>query len=103
VPANQIIGLPPGDVFVHRNVGNLLPGEDLNSHSVIQYAVDALQIRHIIVCGHYDCGGVLAALRGDRVGLVDYWLSGCAHCATATGPRWRNCPTSALATPGCVN
>jgi carbonic anhydrase len=76
VPANQIIGLAPGDVFVHRNVANLVPGEDLNSHSVIQYAVEALKVRHIIVCGHYGCGGVLAALRGERVGLVDYWLSG---------------------------
>jgi carbonic anhydrase len=76
VPANQITGLQPGDVFVHRNVANLVPGEDLNSHSVIQYAVEALKVRHIIVCGHYGCGGVLAALRGERVGLVDYWLTG---------------------------
>ncbi len=75
VPANQIIGLQPGEVFVHRNVANLVPGEDLNSHSVIQYAVDALAVRHIIVCGHYGCGGVLASLRGEQVGLVDYWLS----------------------------
>ena len=76
VPANQITGLQPGNVFVHRNVANLVPGEDLNSHSVIQYAVEALKVRHIIVCGHYGCGGVLAALRGERVGLVDYWLTG---------------------------
>lgn len=76
VPANQITGLRPGNVFVHRNVANLVPGEDLNSHSVIQYAVEALQVRHIIICGHYGCGGVLAALRGERVGLVDYWLTG---------------------------
>lgn len=76
VPANQITGLLPGTVFVHRNVANLVPGEDLNSHSVIQYAVEALRVRHIIVCGHYGCGGVLAALRGERVGLVDYWLTG---------------------------
>jgi carbonic anhydrase len=76
VPANQITGLQPGEVFVHRNVANLVPGEDLNSHSVIQYAVEFLRVRHIIVCGHYGCGGVLAALRGDEVGLVDYWLSG---------------------------
>ncbi|RMF98661.1 MAG: carbonic anhydrase [Gammaproteobacteria bacterium] len=75
VPANQITGLQPGEVFVHRNVANLVPGEDLNSHSVIQYAVDALGVRHVIVCGHYGCGGVLASLRGERVGLVDYWLS----------------------------
>lgn len=75
VPANQITGLQPGNVFVHRNVANLVPGEDLNCHSVIQYAVEALQVRHIIVCGHYGCGGILAALRGERVGLVDYWLT----------------------------
>ena len=75
VPANQITGLEPGNVFVHRNVANLVPGEDLNCHSVIQYAVEALKVRHIIVCGHYGCGGVLAALRGERVGLVDYWLT----------------------------
>jgi carbonic anhydrase len=76
VPANQITGLMPGEIFVHRNVANLIPGEDLNSHSVIQYAVDALHVRHVIVCGHYGCGGVLAALRDDPVGLVDYWLTG---------------------------
>ena len=75
VPANQITDLQPGEVFVHRNVANLIPGEDLNSHSVIQYAVEALHVRHIIVCGHYGCGGILAALRDERVGLVDYWLT----------------------------
>jgi len=76
VPANQITGLEPGEVFVHRNVANLVPGEDLNSHSVIQYAVEALNVRHIIVCGHYGCGGIIAALKNQRVGLVDYWLTG---------------------------
>lgn len=76
VPANQITGLEPGEVFVHRNVANLVPGEDLNSHSVIQYAVEALNVRHIIVCGHYGCGGIIAALNDQRLGLVDYWLTG---------------------------
>jgi carbonic anhydrase len=74
VPANQIIGLRPGDVFVHRNVGNIVVHTDLNCLAVIQYAVDALHVRHIIVCGHYGCGGVLAALRDQRLGLIDNWL-----------------------------
>lgn len=86
VPATQITGLDPGNVFVHRNVANLVPGEDLNCHSVIQYAVEALKVRHIIVCGHYGCGGVLAALRGERVGLVDYWLSSVRSIRDRAGP-----------------
>ncbi len=74
VPANQIVRLMPGQLFVHRNVANVVVHTDLNCLSVIQYAVDALHVRHIIVCGHYGCGGVLAALRGDRLGLIDNWL-----------------------------
>lgn len=74
VPANQIIGLPPGDVFVHRNVANLVVHTDLNCLSVIQFAVDALKVKHIIVCGHYGCGGVSAALNDQRFGLVDNWI-----------------------------
>ena len=74
VPANEIVGLLPGELFVHRNVGNVVVHTDLNSLSVIQFAVDVLRVRHIIVCGHYGCGGVLAALRDDRLGLVDNWL-----------------------------
>jgi len=74
VPANEIVGLLPGELFVHRNVANLVVQTDLNCLSVIQYAVEALRVQHIIVCGHYGCGGVLAALRGERLGLIDNWL-----------------------------
>ena len=74
VPANEIVGLDPGELFVHRNVANLAPPQDANYLSVLQFAVDVLKVKHIMVVGHYGCGGVRAAVDGKRRGLVDHWL-----------------------------
>ena len=74
VPANEIVGLDPGELFVHRNVGNVVVHSDVNCLSVLQYAVDVLAVRHVIVAGHYGCGGISAALEGSAHGLIDNWL-----------------------------
>jgi carbonic anhydrase len=74
VPANEIVGMDPGELFVHRNVANLAPPQDANYLSVLQYAVEVLKVRHIIVVGHYGCGGVHTAIDGERHGLIDHWL-----------------------------
>ena len=74
VPANEIVGLDPGELFVHRNVANLAPPQDANYLSVLQFAVEVLKVKHILVVGHYGCGGVAAAVDGQRRGLVDHWL-----------------------------
>ena len=74
VPANEIVGLDPGELFVHRNVANLAPPQDANYLSVLLFAVDVLKVKHILVVGHYGCGGVAAAVDGQRRGLVDHWL-----------------------------
>ena len=96
VPANEIVGLLPGELFVHRNVANVVVHTDLNCLSVLQYAIDVLDVDHVIVCGHYGCGGVQAALRRQRFGLIDNWLrhiqdvhSKHADLVAAAGPEAR--------------
>ncbi|MGK2860096.1 MAG: carbonate dehydratase [Thermoanaerobaculia bacterium] len=74
VPANEIVGLPPGEIFVHRNVANIVVHTDFNCLSVLQFAVDLLKVKHVIVCGHYGCGGIAAALENRNLGLIDNWL-----------------------------
>lgn len=74
VPAHEVVGLQPGELFVHRNVANLAPAQDMNLLAVLQFALETLKVRHIIVCGHYGCGGVRAVLDGQRHGILDHWM-----------------------------
>ena len=97
VPANQITGLEPGEVFVHRNIANVVVPTDLNCLSTIQYAVDQLKVEHLMVVGHYGCGGVLAALRDARIGLADNWIRHVkdvrdkhASLLESLDPQWRH-------------
>ncbi|KCZ46684.1 MULTISPECIES: carbonic anhydrase [unclassified Hyphomonas] len=81
VPANEIVGLDPGELFVHRNIANLAPPRDMNFLAVLQFSIEVLKVRHVIVCGHYGCGGVRAALDSQRRGLIDHWLQPVADLA----------------------
>ncbi len=85
VPANEIVGLDPGELFVHRNVANLAPPQDANYLSVLQFAVEVLKVRHVLVVGHYGCGGVKAAIDDERHGLIDHWLHPIRETAEAHG------------------
>jgi carbonic anhydrase len=92
VPANDIVGLDPGELFVHRNVANLAPPQDANYLSVLQFAVEVLKVRHILVVGHYGCGGVKAAMHDERHGLIDHWLHPIRETAEAHGAELERLP-----------
>jgi carbonic anhydrase len=93
VPANEIVGLDPGELFVHRNVANVVVHTDLNCLSVLQFAVDVLKVKHVIVCGHYGCGGIRAALENDTHGLIDNWLRHVQDVARAHEVKLNAIPT----------
>ena len=92
MPANEIVGLDPGELFVHRNVANLAPPQDANYLSVLQFAVDVLKVKHIMVVGHYGCGGVSAAVDGKRRGLVDHWLHPIREIYQEHRASWKRSP-----------
>jgi len=96
VPANEIVGLLPGELFVHRNVANVVVHTDLNCLSVLQFAVDVLRVKDIIVCGHYGCGGVRAALENDKLGLIDNWLRHVQDVARKHRPALAKIPDAGL-------
>ena len=93
VPANEIVGLDPGELFVHRNVANVVVHTDLNCLSVLQFAIDVLEIKHVIVCGHYGCGGIRAAMEKDSHGLIDNWLRHVQDVARAHEVKLNSIPT----------
>jgi carbonic anhydrase len=93
VPANEIVGLDPGELFVHRNVANLVVHTDLNCLSVLQFAIGVLKIKHVIVCGHYGCGGIRAAMEKDSHGLIDNWLRHVQDVARAHEVKLNSIPT----------
>ena len=95
VPANEIVGLPPGELFVHRNVANVVVHTDLNCLAVLQYAIDVLQVRHVIVTGHYGCGGVRAVFDGAKLGLIDNWLRHVADVRLRHASRLADSPPEA--------
>jgi carbonic anhydrase len=103
VPANEIVDLDPGELFVHRNVANLAPPQDANYLSVLQFAVDVIRVKHIMVVGHYGCGGVSAAVDGQRRGLVDHWLHPFARFPTSTATSLTQSRICALASTACAN
>ena len=93
VPANVITGLEPGEVFVHRNIANIISAADMNCMSVVQYAIEHLHIKHIVICGHYGCGGVQAAMEPPGHGLVDFWLDSVRATARENHAELANCPS----------